>query len=93
LASAAFAAEAAAAAPGSVGELLGFATSLDTVRYVKHRFMYLTIGPLGSNELELTHNQMAQKPMLRAEVDARTLRPSHNVEGLIGLLCSASSNY
>ena len=38
-------------------------------------------GPSLELELELIQTQMAQKPMLRAEVHARALRASQNVKG------------
>jgi hypothetical protein len=43
-------------------------------------------------ELELIQTQMAQKPMLRAEVYARALRASQNVkraEVLVGARCAS----
>jgi hypothetical protein len=42
-------------------------------------------------ELELIHTQMAQKPMLRAEVYAHALRASQNVKGAevwVGARCA-----
>jgi len=42
-------------------------------------------------ELELIQTQMAQKPMLRAEVHARALRASQNVKGAevwVGARCA-----